>query len=226
VAEVLLLIDGQEHVFAFDRLVLGGYSGRSEAEVEAHIAELQAYGVPRPNGKPIFLMCSPHLLTSDNAITVLGEQTSGEAEFALFLDHGGIMVAVGSDHTDRALEKVDISYSKQICPKVISKEAWRYDDVKDHWDELKLRSWVGEEGRENLYQESSLKALLPPETLVANLQRRVRGTLDRTVLFSGTVPLIGSRLQFLSFFAGEIEDPVRRRRLGFSYRVEPLNYVR
>jgi hypothetical protein len=78
---------------------------------------------------------------------VLGEHTSGEAEAVLLVAGNDIWVAVGSDHTDRELDKVNIVASKQVCPKPVSAEVWRYADARERWDSLALRSWIGETSR-------------------------------------------------------------------------------
>jgi hypothetical protein len=60
---------------------------------------------------------------------------------------GEVFVGVGSDHTDRALERLSIPAAKQACPKVAGTAVWRLDEVEDHWDRLELRAWVGHAAR-------------------------------------------------------------------------------
>ena len=38
-------------------LVMAGWTGRNAAELEAHIRELEALGVPRPEATPIYFRC-------------------------------------------------------------------------------------------------------------------------------------------------------------------------
>ena len=135
------------------RIIIAGYTGRNQEEVKAHINELAAQGVPAPTEIPTIFRATLDRLKTDNDMEVLGEHTSGEAEAVLLVAGNDIWVAVGSDHTDRELEKINIVASKQVCPKPVSAEVWRYADVRERWDSLVLRSWVGETGREQLYQE-------------------------------------------------------------------------
>ena len=144
---------GKQIDFVPTRVVVAGYTGRNQAAVKAHVSELAAQGIPAPQEIPAVFRITFDRLTTGSELEVVGERTSGEAEVVLLVDADRIWVAVGSDHTDRELEKVDISASKQVCPKPVSSEVWNYADVRGRWDDLVLRSWVGEAGREELYQE-------------------------------------------------------------------------
>jgi len=135
-------------------------------------------------------------------------------------------VGVGSDHTDRKLEKFDIAWSKNICPNVISKELWSFDDVLPHWDEIVLRSWVTRAGKRSLYQEAPLRSILRPKELITFVRSRVRGELDHVVIFSGTVGLLKGELIFGEKFEVELDDRVSKDRLSVSYEVSPLNFVK
>ena len=99
------------------------------------------------------------LLTSGDAIEVLGNQSSGEAECVVYSVDGGLFVGAGSDYTDRKAEAVGVSLSKQMCAKQVSREVWRLDDVAGHWDQLVLRSYAGVGDELRLYQEGSVKAM-------------------------------------------------------------------
>lgn len=52
-----------------------------------------------------------------------------QKEFVLFIDREDIFVEVGSDHTDRELERHSIIKSKQICQNVVLKNVWKYKEV-------------------------------------------------------------------------------------------------
>ena len=93
-------------------LVIAGWTGRDVVALEKHIRELEAIGVKRPKTTPIFYRVAAALLTSDNAIEVLGDQSSGEAECVVYSLDDGLFVGVGSDHTDRKAEAVGVSLSK------------------------------------------------------------------------------------------------------------------
>ena len=83
------------------QLIIAGWTGRNQEAVEKHIRELEAIGVRRPKSTPIFYRVSASLLTTDDMIDVLGENSSGEVECVLHAIDGEIFVGVGSDHTDR-----------------------------------------------------------------------------------------------------------------------------
>jgi len=90
-------------------LVIAGWTGRDVAALEKHIRELEAIGVKRPKTTPIFYRVAASLLTSADAIEVLGDQSSGEAECVVYSVDGGLFVGIGSDHTDRKAEAVGVS---------------------------------------------------------------------------------------------------------------------
>ena len=152
---------------AIRNLVVAGWTGRNTAALEAHIKELEAVGVKRPKSVPIFYRNAVSLLTTAPEIQVLGGKSSGEVEFVLYSLDDGLWVGVGSDHTDRAAETINVSLSKQMCGKPVGATLWRYDEVKSHWDKLTLRSFVpGEGGKRRLYQEGPVTNMRAPEELI------------------------------------------------------------
>jgi len=213
--------------FHVKRMVNGGYVGRNQEEVRRHIEELAKKGIPGPSSTPTLYPVSRRALTQASSIEVFGEETSGEAEFVLLMENEKqIYVGVGSDHTDRKLEMFDIAWSKNICPNVISKELWSFDDILPHWDEIALRSWVTRGGKRSLYQEAPLCSILPPEELISFVRSRIQGELDHVVIFSGTIGLLKGELIFGEKFEVELEDPISRDRLSVWYEVVPLNFVK
>ncbi|MGH7769033.1 MAG: DUF2848 family protein, partial [Candidatus Binatia bacterium] len=130
-----------------------------------------------------------------------------------------VWVGVGSDHTDRELEKIDIPAAKQVCPKPVSTEVWRYADVRERWDNLILRSWVGESGREQLYQEGRMAALLRPEDVLALLRRRLGDLVDGAAVYTGTIPLIGGAFVSKQHFEAELFDEAAGRSLRCIYGI-------
>ncbi len=135
----------------FEELVIAGWTGRDEQALKKHIRELQEIGVKPPKTTPIFYRVAASLLTLEDEIQVSGTDTSGEVEFVLLSKSDGLWVTVGSDHTDRKAETIGVSLSKQLCAKPIAAQAWRYDEVKPHWDRLVLRSWIFEQRNRTLY---------------------------------------------------------------------------
>ena len=116
------------------QLVIAGWTGRDEAALRKHIKELEEIGVKPPKTTPIFYRVSANLFCHAEEIQVSGPQTSGEVEFVLISSAEGLKVAVGSDHTDRKAETIGVSLSKQLCAKPVSRESWRYDEVKAQWE--------------------------------------------------------------------------------------------
>ena len=108
-----------EDVFIATDLVIGGWTGRDRAKLEAHMVELEAVGVARPASTPCFYRAGANLLTTANGIQVVGADTSGEVEYFLLKRDDGFWVGLGSDHTDRKSEAYNITISKQCCPKPI-----------------------------------------------------------------------------------------------------------
>ena len=210
---------GQEINFAPARVIIAGYTGRNQDEVRAHVKELAAQGIPAPAEIPAIFRATLDRLATANEIEVVGARTAGEAEVVLLVDGRGIWVSIGSDHTDRELEKIDIPASKQVCPKPVSSTVWGYTDVRERWDDLILRSWVGESGREQLYQEGRMSALLKPEDLLVLLRRRLGNLVDGAAIYTGTIPLIGGMFVSKPYFEAELFDETTGRSLRCAYRV-------
>jgi hypothetical protein len=214
--------------FPVRRVVNAGYVGRNQQAVRAHIEELAREGVAPPPAVPMLFPLSATCLTADSRIDVIGSRTSGEAEFVLLLDKGQIFVGVGSDHTDRDLETQSIIKSKQICLNVMSAEVWRYDDVRDHWDELVLRSLVREpeSGEEILYQEAALGTILNPQALLDLVRSRLRDRDEEGMaIFSGTVPLKKPHPHYGEYFRAELFDPNSANRLTCESHAVKLDYL-
>jgi hypothetical protein len=119
---------------------------------------------------------------------------------------------------------------EQVCKNILSSRVWRYRDVKDHWDELELRSWVRAPGNENgaeiLYQEGSLGTILAADTLIDLVRARIKDERrDGLVIFSGTVPLVAGKIIYSSEFRCELRDPRSGRSLSCSYRAVPVEYL-
>jgi hypothetical protein len=147
---------------SIEQLVIAGWTGRDDVALKKHIMELAEIGVKPPKTTPIFYRVSASLLTYADSIQVSGLDTSGEVEFVLLSKKDGLWVTVGSDHTDRKAETIGVSLSKQLCQKPIARDAWRYDEVRPHWDRLVLRAWADD----RLYQEGPVTAMRSPEDLM------------------------------------------------------------
>ncbi len=201
--------------------VIAGWTGRDRAAVEHHIAELEKIGVKRPASVPIFYRVSAARLTTEPMIQVIGEESSGEIEFVLLQSAGRMWVGVGSDHTDREAETIGVTLSKQMCDKPIGGTFWPFEEVAPHFDELILRAHIVEKGKKVLYQEGKVSAMHRPMDLIELYTDR--GALDDdTLMFCGTLAAKGGVRASEGEFSMELEDPVLKRRLTHSYRVQTL----
>jgi hypothetical protein len=201
-------------------LVIAGWTGRNREAMEHHIAELEALGVKRPPQTPMFYRVSASRLSVADEIQCLGGASSGEVEFVLFSTPGGLYVGVGSDHTDREAETAGVSLSKQMCDKPVGGTVWPYDEVKDHWDQLIVRSHAVIDGERVLYQEGPVAGMLSAETLMAGYSET--GRLEPgTAMFGGTHPAIGG-IRPATRFECELWDPVLNRGLSCAYDVRSL----
>ena len=62
-----------EVMFDCEHLILAGWSGREEAAVRAHMAELAEHGVPPPSTFPLFYRVSASLVSQTDRLEVLGK---------------------------------------------------------------------------------------------------------------------------------------------------------
>lgn len=195
------------------RLVIAGYTGRDSEAVERHIEELAAHGIPRPEQIPAFYDVPSDLLLVAPSELDVGDTTSGEAEPVLICDSSGdFYVGVGSDHTDRELERRSILESKRACPKLLGPNVWRFDEAAHEWDLLELSSTAG--GR--LYQRGTLSLIRRPDDLVSLMPPATAET--NFVLYLGTLPLLDGSFCFRGEFVASLARPRRDEHLSCSYR--------
>ena len=214
----LISAEGERQVRAdIAKLVIAGWTGRNVEAMEAHIRELEELGIARPKTTPIYYRVAAALLTTDDEIQVSGTESSGEVESVFFNLDGELWVGVGSDHTDRKAETINVSLSKQMCHKPVSASLWRFADVADHWEQLQLRSWAHIGGDRQLYQEGPVTTMRDP----AELMEKYGGLADNAAMFCGTLAVEGG-IRPAEAFEIELEDPVLGRRLSHRYAVTPL----
>jgi hypothetical protein len=210
--------------FDINDLVIAGWTSRDVAALNDHIEELKAIGVQPPSTVPLYYRVGASLLTQADTVQVLGDDTSGEAEPVLVGTPDRLWVTVGADHTDRKLESYGVAHSKQVCPKVIGRSAWRFEDIEAHWDQIILRSFVEEGGRKIPYQEGPLDKIRAPRDLIAGWRNGERRLPSGVAMFCGTLPTIGG-IRSSSRFEMELDDPVLGRKISHSYVVQPLPIV-
>ena len=212
--------------FSVRRMVNAGFVGRDQEAVRRHIEELKKEGVPAPEEVPTLYPVASYLITTGGVLEVVDESTSGEAEFVLLLADGKTYVAAGSDHTDRNLEASSIIKAKQICPNVLSSVVWPYEEVKDVWDELVLRSWVEKGGQRILYQETKLASIMSAEDALFFVRSKLKdGDLEGMVIYSGTVPALGGEVIYGEGFEVELHNPRANDSLRCKYKVTLLDYL-
>lgn len=222
-----LTVNGEKDIplnYEVKKIVNAGYTGRNQAAVQKHIDELREIGVPAPEKIPTYYPKAAALLTTDDGFDAVDEENTGEVEYVLLIDKDQIYVGVGSDHTDRALEKTNIPKAKQMCPNFISKHVWKYEDVKEQWDKMELRSWIGKE--KQLFQETTLDAFMQPEELMRRVKELLGDKLEPgTVIFSGTVGALVDGYPFSDRFETQLYDPSCKRSLYCSYSIHRMNWT-
>lgn len=210
----------ESRAIALRSAVIAGWTGRDPLAREKHIAELEAIGIARPKSTPIYYRVSAARLTTASAIEAVGGESSGEVELVLIRDADALWIGLGSDHTDRKVETYSIAVSKQMCDKPIAGDLWAFEEVREHWDSLALRSWIDEEGERRLYQEGTAASMLAPETIIAGFA--ATGALpDGTAMFCGTLAAKGGIRPANRFFY-ELSDPVLNRRISHAYDIVVL----
>ena len=209
-------LDGSDLPISITTLVIAGWAGRDAAAVQHHIDELAALGVKPPRETPLFYRVGASLLTTHAAIEVAGTGSTGEAEAVLIGHPGGMLVGVGSDHTDRLAEAAGVTWSKQMCPKPVSASLWRYADVAPHWDRLELSSRVLQGGVWRDYQRGAMTGLLHPDDLLARHPLPVSAAM-----YCGTMPAIAP-ISFADAFEATLTDPVLGRKLVCQYAIAAL----
>ncbi|MEO1019412.1 MAG: DUF2848 domain-containing protein [Pseudomonadota bacterium] len=202
------------------KLVIAGWTGRDSKARDQHIKELERIGVPQPRTTPVFYSLATNLLSQGDVIEVVGQASSGEAEAVVFSYDGALWVTVGSDHTDRRLEAVSISASKQLCAKPIGREVWPLNEVVGHWDELILSSYVWAGRSRERYQRGVLGENLSAIELI-DLYNSEVAFEDGSMMFCGTFPIIGN-IRGGTRFDIEMEDPVTHQFLRHSYYIREL----
>ncbi|MCC7271398.1 MAG: DUF2848 domain-containing protein [Alphaproteobacteria bacterium] len=206
---------------AIENIVVGGMTALDEAAIHHHLEEMRAIGVKMPDTFPFFFRISAGFLTQADRIQVLGTDSSGEVEAVVVSLDDGLWLTVGSDHTDRKVEAYSINVSKQMCPKIVGRSAWRFAEVSGHWDRLIIRSWTTQGGTRALYQEGTLGSMRHPDDLMPRYLGPGKPWPPRTVLFCGTIGAMGP-LAHSDRFDMEIEDPVLGRKIAHGYAIEAL----
>jgi hypothetical protein len=206
-----------------EQLIIAGWAGRNIDAIEEHIKELEEIGVKRPSSVPCFYQVSAELLTTEANIQVIEKNSSGEVECVLINSDHGLLVAIGSDHTDRKVESYNVAVSKQVCSKPLSKEAWLYNDVADHWDHLIMRSYRIINGEKELYQQGNTNNLLAIPDLINKLTNN-KTLPNNFAMYCGTQSVL-TEIAHGDEFIVELHDPILNRTLSHHYTVTTLAMV-
>ena len=200
-----------------------GYAARDQDGLKRHLEEQAALGMPVPDTVPVIFPVVPAQITTSDGITVVGDASYAEVEYALINSADlGWLLTVASDHSDREVERHDVPRAKNMTPDVVAPIAWPLEEVAGHLDELELvcahRSSGGEEAE---VQRGPLSGLLDPDGLREILQRRLGRKLGPgTVILSGTIdgePPSGAQEWRIA-----LRDPRLGREISHAYTVTEL----
>jgi len=210
--------------------VISGWTGRDAAAIQHHIEELEALGVPRPSAVPLYYRASQDLLSQSGVVQVLGPESSGEAEPALFFADGEWWLTVGSDHTDRQVESYSVAVSKQMCPKPVATSAWRWRDIAARQDDIVLESRIHEGGEWVTYQCGTLASIRPLESLRDGyFSAAGADAQDGHVQFCGTLGAIpnaqGQGIRPAGLMEVSLRDLLLKRAIVHRYSVQALPVI-
>jgi hypothetical protein len=219
-------IDGQDgteqRTLNVTRVYNLGFTIRDKAKMQAHLDEVEGVHVDWPPRPPVIFPISAWATLTDEDVPVQYDRTSGEIEIVTVVDGDELLIGVGSDHTDRALEATDIPWGKQVAPNVIAPTLWRWSEVRDHWDEVLLESLIDSGNGPQLYQKAGVAEFWTPEEMVDSVKGRIVEVPGTRVFFSGTVVSVGAKLNFGRVFNMRMIDPVANKTIEHTYRVTVL----
>ncbi|MDA3623870.1 DUF2848 family protein [Saccharopolyspora sp. WRP15-2] len=189
-ADVLTLepLESREPLLFRDfHALIAGYTGRDEEAVRHHIEELAAIGVAPPERVPMFYPVAAESISTAASTPISAANTSGEVEPVIVRHSGKYFLGIGSDHTDREMETIDIGDSKRACPKPIGPVVVEVPDWESFdWDGCRARSWVDGEP----YQDGTLANLRTPLDLLRIFDERAGDDGGDLICFAGTLPLL------------------------------------
>lgn len=211
-----------------------GLCGRDRAAAHREQERRREAGEPWSSSDLFTYRIGRYLATTAGRIEVQGALTGGEAEAVAIFTGDLILIGLGSDQCDRELDPFFLEKPKQLCPHPLGPEVWRYDDIRDHWDELQIEADVEVNGHSLALQNFTLAELVTFDTLLATdaLQSRP----DGTIFFcgtGGTVPEVEAEIARLNLppetisgvgdlFRMRLYDPVLDREIRHTYHVDVL----
>ena len=202
--------------------------------LDAEIAADGHYtGATRTN--PSIFRIGRYLLTQTEEFEVQGPLTGCEAEVVAIREGDEIFVSVGSDQCDRELDPIFPDKPKQMCPHPVAVTAWPYEEVKDHWDELRIYSQVIAAGHRVVIQDTTIDTQVDLEYLLK--LDKVCSMLDAMILYCGAAPFMEEAIAEAiaqhhlppETAAGtgdqvlvRLHDPILDRTIEHSFRPVPL----
>jgi hypothetical protein len=199
-----------------------GFTIRDKEKQQRHIDEVVGVHVDWPEKPPIIFPISAWATITESDVPVQYETTSGEVEFVIIDDGRELMIGVGSDHTDRKLEAVDIPWGKQVAPNVIAPTVWRWSDVQDHWDQVSLQSYVGDGTDRVLYQKASAAEFWTPLEMLEGVKGRIAEVEGPKIYLSGTVVSEKETLDYGREWTIRMQDPVAGKSIEHTYNISVL----
>jgi hypothetical protein len=202
-----------------------GFTMRDPEKMQRHLEECYKLGIKeliceRP---PLVMPISAWAVLTDDHIDVQRPRTSGEVEIVTLADADGtVYVGVGSDHTDRSLEGIDIPWGKQVAPNVVAPVLWRWEDVEPHWDSISMECSVIDGGQEVAYQQAMVSEFWTPAEMLQGARESVVPVEGAVILFSGTVVSLEEKLRFAESWTIRMIDPVLDRTIEHTYTVTVL----
>lgn len=186
------------------------YRDPPDAEsLERHAEAMEAAGVSVPEESPLVAPKPNHLITTADVIQANTADTVGELEFVLFPTAEATYVGVGNDHKYR--KPGDVHVANSTCPSVVSATVWELAEVRECWDSIETRNWIGGDGDLELHQEGLLEWFLEPEAMVEAVESRISAPIEGTAIWSGTVGEDGvdpaPSLRSERFHLAEMYDP-------------------
>lgn len=198
------VVRGDRHVVVVGRVLIAGFTGRQRDGVEQHVQELAEAGVPTPDRTPALYETDNTSVRQTSVLVVSAANTSGEIEPVVIMANGQLLLTVGSDHTDRDLEREDIGLAKRACQKVLGSCCVPLDAISD-WDTCRLMSWLDDDSKP--YQRGTLAELMAFRDLLNELRAGYGLELrDGDVMFLGTIPALGG-IRPANRFRGSLSLP-------------------
>lgn len=206
-------------------LVHCGRTARDRLKLPQHVALApSSTGERRPVHGPIAFLVPQVNATCATRIEAYDIRNNAEVEPVLmFDDQEHLLITVGSDHADRNLESLAGPKSKLWSPKILGTEAWLFEEVMDHWDDIRLKMWSYSGGKRLLYMDDRLVEILPPGDLITVVKEQCDlSSLANTVIFGGSVPFLTEGPVWGSAWDFEMFDPVLQRSISHHYDVDLL----